>query len=88
VVVEIQFNSDLNPATVGSESISLDANGQAVPNLEFNYAPLTRTETVTAPSLTPGALTLTVSAPLADVDGTPMHGTFQVVLQAGSASPG
>jgi hypothetical protein len=88
VVVEIQFNSDLNPATVGSESISLDANGQAVPNLEFNYAPLTRTETVTAPSLTPGALTLTVSAPLADVDGTPMHGTFQVVLQAGSANPG
>ena len=34
------------------------------------------------------ALTLTVSAPLADVDGTPMHGTFQVVLQAGSANPG
>ena len=88
VVVEIQFNSDLNPATVGSESISLEANGQAVPNLEFNYAPLTRTETVTAPSLTPGSLTLTVSAPLADVDGTPMHGTFQVVLQAGSANPG
>jgi hypothetical protein len=85
-VVEIQFNSDLNPATVGPESISIDDDGQVVPDLGFSYAPLTRTETVTAPSLAPGALTLTVSAPLADVDNTTMRSPFQVVLQAGSAN--
>lgn len=83
----IQFDSDLSPHSVGAQSIHLTVGGQVVSALQFNYAPLTRTVTVTARSLPPGTVTLTVSAPLADVDNTPIQSSYQTVLQPTSASP-
>jgi len=87
-VFTIQFESDLNQYTAGPQSITVAVDGQAVSNLQFEYAPLTRTETVTAKSLPAGAVTLTVSAPLADVDNTPMQSAYQVALQPVPAATG
>jgi hypothetical protein len=80
-IFAIQFNSDLNPLTAGPQSITISVGGKAVSPLQFDYSPLTRTETVTAQSLPSGAVTLTVSPPLADVNNTQMQSSYQVMLQ-------
>ncbi|MGH7608536.1 MAG: Ig-like domain-containing protein [Candidatus Dormibacteria bacterium] len=80
----ITFNSDLDRGTVGAQSISLSAGAQALGGLEFSYSALTRTVTVSVPSLPQSAVTLTVGPPLADVHGTLMQSPYQVVLQAGA----
>ena len=87
-VFAIQFDSDLDPLTVGSQSIIVRVGGQAASGLQFNYAALTRTETVTAQSLPPGAVTLTVSPPLSDVDHAPIQSPYQVVLHPVPATNG
>ena len=80
-VFAIHFDSDLNPQSVGSQSISLSVNGHAVSGAQFNYSALTRTETVTVAGLPAGAVTLTVGPPLADIDNTSMQSPYLVVLQ-------
>ncbi|MGC1406757.1 MAG: Ig-like domain-containing protein [Candidatus Dormiibacterota bacterium] len=80
-IFAIQFNSDLNPQTAGPQSITLSIAGKAITGLQFAYSPLTRTETVTAQSLPSGAVTLTVSPPLADVNNTQMQSPYQVTLR-------
>ncbi|MGC1185306.1 MAG: hypothetical protein WBA31_09180, partial [Candidatus Dormiibacterota bacterium] len=80
-VFAIHFDSDLNPQTVGSQSISLTVNGHPVTGAQFNYSALTRTETVTVAKLPSGAVTLTVEPPLADIDNAPMQSAYVVVLQ-------
>lgn len=86
-VFVIQFDSDLNPLTVGAQSLHISVAGQLASGLQFNYSPLTRTATITANSLPPGAVTLTVTAPLADVNNIPIQSSYQAVLQPVSASP-
>ncbi|MFZ0995687.1 MAG: Ig-like domain-containing protein [Candidatus Dormiibacterota bacterium] len=80
-IFAIQFNSDLNPQTAGAQSITVSVGGKAISVLQFDYSPLTRTEMVTAQSLPSGAVTLTVSPPLADVNNTQMQVAYQVTLQ-------
>jgi len=80
-IFAIQFNSDLNPQTAGPQSITLSIDGKAIAALQFAYSPLTRTETVTAQSLPTGAVTLTVSPPLADVNNTQIQRPYQVILR-------
>ncbi len=86
-VISIEFDSDLDPATVGPQSITLSAGGQPVSRLRLAYSGLTRTVTGTLGQLPAGALTLTVSQPLADIDGTPIQSPFQVLLQPGPPAP-
>ena len=80
-VFALHFDSDLNPLTVGSQSITLSVNGHVIAGAQFDYAALTRTETITVNALPAGAVTLTVASPLADIDNTPMQSAYQVVLQ-------
>jgi|GEM_PF-3024161 len=80
-VFAIQFNSDLNPQTADTQSITISVDGKAISPLQFAYSPLTRTEMVTAQSLPSGPVTVTVSAPLADVNNTQMQNAYQVTLQ-------
>jgi len=78
----LQFNSDLDPVTIGPQSITLTDAGQAVGNLQISYQAPTRQLTVTAIQLPPGPLVLTVSAPLADVDHDPISVPYQLTLPA------
>jgi hypothetical protein len=87
-VFVLHFNADLNPITVGSQSITLSVGGHLISGAQFDYAALTRSETVTVSALPVGAVTLTVAAPLADVDNTPMQAPYQVVLQPEPATAG
>jgi dipeptidyl aminopeptidase/acylaminoacyl peptidase len=87
-IFAIHFDADLNPATVGSQSISLSVNGRLVSGAQFNYSALTRTETVTVAGLPSGAVTLVVRPPLADIDNTPMQTAYVVVLQPEAATTG
>ncbi|MGH7643326.1 MAG: TolB family protein [Candidatus Dormibacteria bacterium] len=80
-VFAVHFDADLNPLTVGPQSITLSVNGHLVTGGQFNYSGLTRTETITVNDLPAGAVTLTVAAPLADVNNTAMQSAYQVVLQ-------
>jgi hypothetical protein len=80
-IFAIQFNSDLNPQTAGPQSITLSIAGKPITGLQFDYSPLTRTETVTAQSLPSGAVTLSVYPPLADVNNTQMQRPYQVILR-------
>jgi len=64
----LQFNSDLDPITVGAQSISLQDSGQTVANLQIAYQAANRMVTVVTGPLPPGPLSLTVQAPLANVD--------------------
>ncbi len=76
----LTFNADLARGTIGDQSISLSSSGQAISGLQFSYSPLTRTVTVAVPRLASGAITLTVTAPLADVAGTVMQSPYQLVF--------
>jgi hypothetical protein len=87
-VFAIHFDADLNPLTVGSQSTTLSIDGHVVAGAQFSYAALTRTETVSVNSLPAGAVTLTVSSPLADIYNTPMQSAYQVVLQPEPATAG
>ncbi len=80
-VFVIHFDSDLNPLTVGPQSTTLRVDGDVVAGAQFYYSPLTRTEVVTVNELPSGAVTLTVAAPLADIDNTAIQSPYQVVLQ-------
>ena len=77
----IQFDSDLNPLTVGAQSIRVSAGSQPLPGAQFGYQSLTRTVTVTVSLPSTGPVTLTVGPPLADVDNTQMQSPYQVILQ-------
>ncbi|MGA7361879.1 MAG: Ig-like domain-containing protein [Candidatus Dormiibacterota bacterium] len=87
-VFAIHFDSDLNPLTVGAQSITLSVGGHIINGAQFNYSALTRTETVTVNALPVGAVTLTVESPLSDIDNTPMQSAYQVVLQPQPATAG
>ena len=78
----LQFDSDLDPVTVGPQSITLTDGGQAVSNLQISYQTSTRQLTVTAVQLPPGPLVLTVSAPLADVNHNAISVPYQLSLPA------
>ena len=78
----LQFDSDLDPVTVGPQSVTLTDGGQAVSNLQISYQPSTRQLTVTANQLPAGPLVLTVSAPLADVNHNPLSVPYQLSLPA------
>ncbi|MHB1525722.1 MAG: TolB family protein [Candidatus Dormibacteria bacterium] len=78
----LQFNSDLDPATVGPQSVALTDGGQPVANLQISYQASSRQVTVTASQLPPGPLQLTVSAPLSDVNHTPISVAYQLSLPA------
>ncbi|MGA8207601.1 MAG: Ig-like domain-containing protein [Candidatus Dormiibacterota bacterium] len=80
-IFAIQFNSALNPHTAGPQTITLSVAGKVLTGLQFDYSPLTRTETVTAQSVPSGTVTLTVSPPLADINNTQMQSLYQVMLQ-------
>jgi hypothetical protein len=87
-VFAIHFDSDLNPTTLGSQSITLAVGGHAVSDAQFSYSALTRTETVTVAGLPSGAVTLTVGPPLSDIDNTPMQSSYVVVLQPQTSAAG
>ena len=76
----LQFNSDLDPLTVSSQSISLQDAGQPVPGLQISYLAQTRTVVVATGPLPAGPLTLTVSSPLADVDHNQMAVPYTLSL--------
>ncbi len=78
----LQFNSDLDPLTVSSQSISLQDAGQPVPGLQISYLAQTRTVVVATGPLPAGPLTLTVSSPLADVDHNQMAVPYTLSLPA------
>jgi Tol biopolymer transport system component len=78
----LQFDADLDPATVGSQSISLTDSGQPTPDLQINYESATREVTVTADNLAPGPLVLTVSSPLSDVNHVQVSVPYQLSLPA------
>ena len=82
----IQFDSDLDPVTVGPQSITLTDGGQAVTNLQISYQASTRQVTVTAAQLPPGPLVLTVSAPLSDINHQTISVPYQLSLPAVPAS--
>ncbi|HEY6538485.1 MAG TPA: Ig-like domain-containing protein [Candidatus Dormibacteraeota bacterium] len=79
-VFTIHFDADLNPATLGAQSILLSVNGRVIAGAQFAYSAFTRTETVTVSRLSSAAVTLTVGPPLADIDNTPMESAYQVVI--------
>ena len=89
----LQFNSDLDPLSVSSQSISLQDGGQAVTGLQISYQAATRTVVVVSGPLPPGPLTLTAQAPLADVNHTQMAVPYTLSLPtaptqaAGSGAP-
>ncbi len=76
----LQFNSDLNPLSVSSQSISLLDAGQPVTGLQISYQAATRTVVVVTGPLPPGPLTLTVQAPLADINHTQMAVPYTLSL--------
>jgi hypothetical protein len=78
----LQFDADLDSATVGSQSISLADAGQPVPVLQINYESATREVTVTADNLAAGPLVLTVESPLADVNHVQISVPYQLSLPA------
>ncbi|MGH7705578.1 MAG: TolB family protein [Candidatus Dormibacteria bacterium] len=80
-IVAIQFDSDLNPKSIGPQSITISVGGHLIGGAQFDYSALTRTVTATVSQLPLGAVTLTVNAPLSDIDGTPIQTPYQVVLQ-------
>jgi len=78
----LQFDADLDPATVGPQSISLTDSGQQVQGLQINYGSATREVTVTADQLAQGPIVLTVAPPLADVNHVQVAITYQLSLPA------
>ena len=76
----LQFNSDLDPLSVSSQSISLLDAGQPVTGLQISYQAATRTVVVVSGPLPPGPLTLTVQAPLADINHTQMAVPYTLSL--------
>ncbi len=89
----LQFNSDLNPLSVSSQSISLQDSGQPISGLQISYQAATRTVVVITGPLSPGPLVLTVQAPLSDVNHVQMAVPYTLSLPtaptqtAGSGSP-
>ncbi|MHB1640829.1 MAG: TolB family protein [Candidatus Dormibacteria bacterium] len=89
----LQFNSDLNPLSVSSQSISLQDSGQPVSGLQISYQAATRTVVVITGPLSQGPLVLTVQAPLSDVNHVQMAVPYTLSLPtaptqtAGSGSP-
>ncbi len=79
-VFRLQFDADLRPSTVSAHAVSLTVGDTVVTSLQLAFSPVTRTLAVSAGPLPPGPLTLTVGAPLADVDGTPMGVPFHLTL--------
>jgi len=79
-VFRLQFDADLDPATVSARAVSLTVGDTVVAGLQLAFSPVTRILTVSAGPLPPGPLTLTVGAPLADVDHTPMGAPFHLTL--------
>ena len=68
----LQFNSDLDPLSVSSQSVYMEDSGQPVQDLQISYQAATRTVVVMTGPLRPGPITLTVQAPLADVNHNQM----------------
>ncbi|HVA20970.1 MAG TPA: Ig-like domain-containing protein [Candidatus Micrarchaeia archaeon] len=81
-VFRLQFDADLDPATVSAHAVSLTVGNTVVTGLQLAYSPSTRTLSVSAGPIPAGAITLTVGAPLADVDHTPMGAPFHLALPA------
>jgi hypothetical protein len=78
----LQFDADLDPATVGPQSITLTDSGQPVQDLQINYGAATREVTITADQLAQGPIVLTVAPPLADVNHVQVAITYQLSLPA------
>ena len=82
VTFVLQFDADLDPATVSAQSVQLTQAGTPVSGLQVSYQPNSRQVLVTATGLRSGPLVLTVGAPLADVDHTLISPPFELSLPA------
>ncbi|HZS15908.1 MAG TPA: Ig-like domain-containing protein [Candidatus Dormibacteraeota bacterium] len=81
LVVRLSFDSDLDPATVNTSSITLtDAKGNAL-TAQVSYEVETRTAVVHLDSVPAGALTLAVSSALQDIDGQALTSPYSTTLQ-------
>ncbi len=72
----VNFDSDLNPASVESAVTVLDSNGTTLTSSTV-YDPDSRTATVTIPNAPSGALTLDIATSLDDVYGQALAHAFQ-----------
>ena len=86
VTFVLQFDADLDPATVGTQSVQLTQAGTQVPGVQVAYQASSRQVVVTATGLGSGTLVLTVGAPLSDVDHTLISPPYELSLPALPAS--
>ena len=81
-IVQISFDSDLNPLTVPGAFSVVTADGtQLMPEIAYN--PDSRTAVVTLPRASTGRLTLTVGSALRDVNGQAIASAFHTQVLAG-----
>jgi len=80
-LVQISFDSDLNPLTVPGAFTVVTADGtQLTPTISYN--PDTRTAVIALPAGTSGRLTVSVGSALRDVNGQPIASTFSTGVVA------
>ncbi len=82
VTFVLQFDADLDPATVGAQSVQLTQSGTQVSGVQVSYQSSSRQMVITATGLGSGPLVLTVGAPLADVDHTLISPPYELSLPA------
>ena len=82
-VLDVSFDSDLNPGSVAGAVQVLAADGNPLPSSTV-YDADTRTATVTISDAPAGVLTLEISTALADVDGQTLAHSFQTQVGTNS----
>jgi hypothetical protein len=81
--LEVSFDSDLNPATVGGAITVLSQSGTPVDS-SATYDANSRTATVTIANAPPGILTLAISSALGDVEGQTLAPSFHTSVATNS----
>ena len=82
-ILQVSFDSDLNPGSVASAIAVLSASGTTLASTAV-YNPDTRTATVTIDNAPTGTLTLNIATTLADFKGQNLVQSFTTSVQASS----
>jgi Bacterial Ig-like domain len=82
-MLDVSFDSDLNPGSVAGAFLVLSADGTTLPSTTV-YDADSRTATVTISSAPAGVLTLEISTALDDVDGQALGHSFQTQIGTNS----